>query len=433
MANMMALNTVYNHYLTTYSRGSMTKYDTHKKSELRDIYQSIVKLNKESPLYLPDTTKESRAFAVGIKEGARELHNTIAALGGIDEEELLNKKVAFSSNEDILSAQYIGSATDESLIPTYEVEVRQLASGQINLGDFLPSDEMNLPADTYSFDINVHNMNYEFQYNITAGDTNRTIQDKLVRLISGADIGINASVVTDGDLSALRLESVATGAPIGKDSLFSISDTHSSKTSGSVNYFGIGEITRPSSNAELVINGIERSASSNHFTLEKNYELTLNGISPVEGQTAVVGVKNDTESLKENVNKLIDGYNSFLNLAAKHTGEHTRGTTLLREMRGIASIYKESLNHLGLDIQEDGTFTLNPTTYTQTMNTTDPKDAFSTMRDFADSLLRKTNQISLNPMHYVEKTIVAYKNPGKNFATPYITSAYSGMMFNSYC
>lgn len=33
MANMMALNTVYNHYLTTYSRGSMTKYDTHKKSE----------------------------------------------------------------------------------------------------------------------------------------------------------------------------------------------------------------------------------------------------------------------------------------------------------------------------------------------------------------------------------------------------------------
>ena len=49
MASMMALNTVYNYYLTTYSRGPMTKYDTHKKSELRDIYNSIVKLNKESP------------------------------------------------------------------------------------------------------------------------------------------------------------------------------------------------------------------------------------------------------------------------------------------------------------------------------------------------------------------------------------------------
>ena len=57
----------------------------------------------------------------------------------------------------------------------------------------------------------------------------------------------------------------------------------------------------------------------------------------------------------------------------------------------------------------------------------------SYVKDFANSLMRKTSQISLNPMQYVNKTIVAYKNPGRNFATPYITSAYSGMMFNSYC
>lgn len=433
MANVMALNTVYNHYLTTYSRGTMTKYDTHKKSELRDIYQSIVKLNKESPLYLPDTTKESRAFAIGVKEGARELHNTIAALGGIDEEELLNKKVAFSSNEDILSAQYIGTETDESRIPTYDIEVRSLASGQINLGHFLPADEIKLPAGAYSFDISIHNMNYEFQYNITEEDTNQSIQEKLARLISGADIGINPSVVTDNGLSALRLESAATGVPIGKDSLFSVSDERSSKASGSVAYFGIGEVTRPASNSELIINGIERSSSSNHFTLEKTYELTLNGISPIEGQTASIGVKNDTDSLKENVSKLIDGYNSFLSTASSHTDERNRGTALLREMRGIASVYKDSLNHLGLSIQEDGSVSLNQEDYQKTMDITDPKEAFSTVRAFADSLLRKTNQISLNPMHYVEKTIVAYKNPGKNFATPYITSPYSGMMFNSYC
>ena len=58
---------------------------------------------------------------------------------------------------------------------------------------------------------------------------------------------------------------------------------------------------------------------------------------------------------------------------------------------------------------------------------------FQPMKNFSASLLRKANQISLNPMNYVDKTIVAYKNPGHNFATPYVTSAYSGMMFNSYC
>ena len=53
--------------------------------------------------------------------------------------------------------------------------------------------------------------------------------------------------------------------------------------------------------------------------------------------------------------------------------------------------------------------------------------------DFTHSLVRKSDQISLDPMNYVNNIVVAYKNPGKNFATPYITSAYSGMMFNSYC
>ena len=48
-------------------------------------------------------------------------------------------------------------------------------------------------------------------------------------------------------------------------------------------------------------------------------------------------------------------------------------------------------------------------------------------------LLRKSDQVALNPMDYVRKTVVAYKNPGHNYVSPYTTSAYSGMMFNSYC
>ena len=48
-------------------------------------------------------------------------------------------------------------------------------------------------------------------------------------------------------------------------------------------------------------------------------------------------------------------------------------------------------------------------------------------------LLKKSRQVSLNPMEYVEKTMVAYKNPGRSFINPYSVSAYSGMMFNGYC
>lgn len=436
MTNMIALNTVYNHYLTTYSRGSASKYDAHKRSELRNIYNSIVKLNKESPLYLLKTNRNTNAFVVGIKEGATELHNTIVSLGGMSENQLLNKKVAFSTDENIVSAQYINEKNDGDWIPSYDIEVRALASPQINLGNYLPSDSMELPAGTYSFDVNIHNMNYEFQYNITEEDTNKMIQEKLARLISGAGIGIDATVETAGDLSALRLVSSATGVPIGKDTLFSVSDTHSSKMPGSVDYFGIAEVTRPSSNALLLINGVEKSVSSNHFTLEKTYELTLNGVSPVEGQSVTVSVKNDTESLGENINKLIGGYNSFLRLASHSSGRQIKKDHLLREMKGITSVYKNGLHNAGMDIGDDGSLSLNSDAYSQSLETGDAKQTVAMIRNFADSLLRKTSQISLDPMQYVDRTMVAYKNParqGRNYATPYVTSAYSGMMFNSYC
>lgn len=435
MANMMALNNVYNHYLVTYSRGTMSKYDTHKKSELRGIYNSIVKMNKEAPLYLLNIDRPSQAFAVDIKEGARELHHTIASLGGLEDDELLNKKVASSSNENIVSAQYIGSSEDTSAVPSYDIEVKALASPQVNHGVFLPADEMKLPADTYSFDININNMSYEFQYNITDSDTNRSVQEKLSRLINRAGIGIEASVAEseDGTQTALRLSSSATGAVGGRDHIFSVSDHRSSKASGSVDYFGIGEITRPPANAEFVINGIPRSAFSNHFTVEKIYELTLNGISPTEGETATISLRNDVESLGENINQLVKGYNSFIQTAASNATEHTKGSSLVNEMRRLSYAYIDNLSQIGMKLQDDGTLTVDKSACSEAFENGDMGEPMSYVKDFANSLMRKTSQISLNPMQYVNKTIVAYKNPGRNFATPYITSAYSGMMFNSYC
>ena len=87
------LNTVYNNYLTAYSPRQLTKYDTHKKSELRSVYNSIIKLNKDAPWYLPTTSKDTQYYAVDAKENARELHNSIAQLGGLEQDGMFRKKV----------------------------------------------------------------------------------------------------------------------------------------------------------------------------------------------------------------------------------------------------------------------------------------------------------------------------------------------------
>lgn len=429
------LTNVYNFYMTTYAPKSSSPYDSHKKSELRSVYNSIVKMNKESPLCILDTSKEAQEFAVGMKENARELRNTIASLGGLDDEELLNKKVAYSSNDNIVSATYIGDAADEDSVVSYDIEVNRLASPQINIGKFLPGDEVvGLSPSTYSFDVNIDDLNYEFQFNIKAGDTNRDVQRRLGRLINNAGIGMSASVeASEDNKSYLRIESSATGTKDDSDLLFNITDHRTSKTAGAVEYFGLDYTSNTPSNASFLVNGREMTASSNHFTLEHTYELELNGVSSEEGETASVGLKTDVESLAENINTLVRGYNSFLKAVSEYKERQPKSNRLYNEMSSVARVYAKGLTSMGLNLNLDGTLEVDNDILKSAAISDDAKECFSSMKGFTNSVLRKTGQVSLNPMNYVNNIIVAYKNPGKNFASPYITSAYSGMLFNSYC
>lgn len=429
------LTNVYNFYLTTYAPKSSTPYDSHKKSELRSVYNSIVKMNKESPLFILDTSKESQRFAVGMKENARELRNTIASLGGLDEEELLNKKVAYSSNENIATASYIGSSKPEDDMPSYDVEVKRLASTQVNMGRFLADAEaIALSPDTYSFDVSIDDLNYEFQFSIKATDTNRDVQDRLSRLINNANIGMTAQVISDHNgNSSLRMESNATGLKDGKYNQFHISDKRTSKASGAVDYLGLDYIASPPSNAVFFINGEEITSTSNHYTIEHLYNLQLKGVSSEEGETASIGLKTDVESLAENVNTLVRGYNSFLQAVSEYSENHPKSSRLFNEMSSVARVYAKGLTQAGLNLNLDGTLEVDNDVLRQKAMSDDAREAFSSMKGFTNSILRKSNQVALNPMNYVNNVIVAYKNPGKNFASPYITSAYSGMMFNSYC
>lgn len=435
MAYNAALNTVYNHYLTTYAPKGTSQYDTHKKSELRNIYNSIVKLNKESPLYLMDTSRSTREFAVGLKENARLLRNTIASLGGLDEAEMFNKKAAYSSNEDLVSASFIGEAPADGSIPSFNIEVTALASNQVNLGSFLPSDEkIALSPDAYSFDITINDLSYEFQYSIRDGETNRDLQERLSRLITNADIGVMADVLEDekGN-SSLRLTSASSGLKDQQDYIFHVSDDKTSKKAGTVDYLGLAFMSRLPSNAEFTLNGEPRSASSNHFTIDKNFELTLNRISQTEGESAEIGLKTDLDSLTENISNLVSGYNSFIKAASEYLDLHPKSRKLLNEMERMSRFYQPQLEQLGFEFGNDGQLSLNDASFKHSILNDEGHQQMSSIRDFTNSVLRKTNQISLNPMEYVDKTIVAYKNPGHNFVTPYVTSNYSGMLFNSYC
>lgn len=433
--NIGAMNTVYNHYLTSYAPKGTTPFDTHKKSELRSLYNSIIKLNKESPLFMLDTSKDAQQFAVSLKEDARELRNNIASLGGLDEQKLLNKKKAYSSNEGIATVTFIGELSPDSPLPSLSLEVTHLATPQVNTGNPLPGDiKVSLPSAAYSFDISIKDLNYEFQFNINEDDTHKDIQDRLAKLITNADIGIKATTIQDDENNtALQLESLTTGISLEKSMIFAVSDEKTTKLSGVVDYLGIGEISREPTNADFLINGTPHSSTSNCFAVEKAFEITLKGISSTEGEATNIGIKTDTESMSENIFHLVDSYNTFMKAANDYHDKEPNADKLINEMQHISSYYKNDLHSLGLSLDDYGSIEVDSNRLTDSFDEEDGNEKLSSLRHFTNSVLRKTEQISINPMNYVNKTIVAYKNPGKNFASPYITSAYSGMMFNSYC
>jgi flagellar hook-associated protein 2 len=444
MAYSYALNTVYNHYLQTYSHIRPSRYDAHNKNELRNVYRSILDISRKSPLFLVEESKETLSSAVSLKENAIELKNSITALGGLHEGEILGRKAAFSSDPATVSVNYVGDGNKPDTTAEFEIYVNRLATAQVNAGKALPAgDTPGLPLGSYSFDVAVAGSSYEFQFSVNEDETNRDVQDRLARLFGNADLGITAEVTEDEEgQSTLSLRSNNTGLPALREYRFLVSDENSSMTAGAVAYFGLGEVTQEAGNAEFTLNGDVRNAHSNRFTIEKTYEVTLLGTNSAGDPPITVGQKTDVESISDNISSLINSYNEFVRATGELQDERFQNRQLLGDMRRIALQYQYDMADLGLLVEEDGSLLMTNGDLIRTaieqedevqVENTTAHSGLAAIKGFASDVMRKANQIAINPMEYVSKKIVAYKNPGRSFSSPYITSIYSGMMFNSFC
>jgi flagellar hook-associated protein 2 len=101
-------------------------------------------------------------------------------------------------------------------------------------------------------------------------------------------------------------------------------------------------------------------------------------------------------------------------------------------MATVSRGQQSSLENIGLVVHDDATISIDRSVLADAVTEERSGDTFQTLSRFRDALGDKAQSVSINPMNYVNKIIVAYKNPGHNFATPYISSIYSGMMLDNY-
>lgn len=425
---MASIDSVYNYYLTTYGKtNTSSRYESHKKSELRDIYNRIVKSNKEEPLYKINMNDDVEKYVIDLKEEARNAKNVTTALLGEGKglEGVFDQKVATSSNEDKVSVEYIGD-NQESADESFEIGVRKLATPQVTMGNFLRSSGKNFEAGNFSFDLDTPENSYEFQFEIDGSETNIDIQNKIARLMNRSEIGINADVIERNDgTSAIKVTSKQTGLADGEDFLFKM---QSGSSWNEVHALGLDNITEPAGSAVFTLNGKEHKALSNTFTINNAFEVSLKGTT-TEGSGARIGFKANVDSIGDSIERLTDAYNSILKLGDKYSSSNGYNR-LSNEITGIWHTMGEGLTGVGVEENEDGTLKINREKLGESVTGDGKETAFKTLNSFRNAVSMEAEKISMNPMKYVDKLVVEYKNPGRTFAAPYAASLYAGLMIN---
>lgn len=421
---------VYSNYIAEYGMRPYSKHSTHKKSELKSVYNNIVKLNKSSPFYKLDVSDSAQTRAIDIKENARSLAEITEALTDVQTGGMTFRSLAESDNEAVASAEYIGDNTAAGTTHSFDISVDQLAEPQVNTGTFLNNRSRALSSGTYVFDVNISSITYELQFNVKDDENTIDIQNKLARLINKSQIGLTAGVVNNNQgQSALQLTSNMTGVG-SKPVIFTVTEDNSSASSGAVEALGLNNTTQYPANAVFKLNGEPRISSSNVFTVDKDYEVTLNGVSR-DNDKAVISLHQDMNSLADSLRELVGSYNKLTSLISEGTSAGSR--RIYGDFRAIAAKYNDELNANGLTLQENGQIDIDEDTLRQNSSDGSMPDKLSQINGFKNALYKKASAVMLNPMEYINKNIISYKNPARPSADPYTTSIYTGMMFNGYC
>lgn len=435
----MARIDAYAYYLSTYSNIRPTRFDSHKRTDLRKIYNQMVKTNTESPLYKLSNDDEVAKYAIDIKENAKQIQNVVQSLSdsyGVFQDSF-RKKVAVSSDEASVGVKYIGDGSEGDSMPGFNIEVKQLSTPQINRGNYLKRDALSFTPGQYSFDMSINSTTYEFQFHVKESETNLDVLKKLAGLVNRSNLGLHATLrkgaseSEEKDSSALVLTSRQTGRADG-NIIFEINPGTDAESIRAMDLLGIHHVFKEPENATFLFDGEQFNSVSNTFSIGDTFELSLNAVSP-EGKPAAISFKTDVDAVADNVMSLINAFNSILDIAKNTSAEATGDTNkLLTEMSSISRSRRESLGAIGLEVAEDGTISINKEVLEVAIQPDQADTTFARLSAFKNAIGAKADEVAINPMNYVNKVVVNYKNPGRTFTAPYFSSVYSGMLLDKY-
>lgn len=349
---------------------------------------------------------------------------------------------AVSSNSDVISATYaddVGKYSSEALAakrdPSYKaadpvafgIKVEQLATAQVNKSEALDAKGMVLEANqTYRFEISDGTKTTSFAFVAEEGDTNESIQKKMAAAINDKDIGVKASVSTNGNgKTSLTLESRTTGVKDGEENAFEIRDVSGYDA---VSKLGADNISQKAQNAVFYVGEIDtaRSTSDEVFFKEDPQRLTsTSNTVNVNGRTDVtlkkttddfvtVDYTKDSKSSINAVRDLVNGFNSLMDVATSGTST-VYSNRLATQLSGAAKTYEKALASIGITKNADGYLEIDEKTMEKaaadgSLEKFFQSESGSTNYGFAHNLGNIAKSVSNDPIKYVDKTEVEATN-----------------------
>ncbi|MGB4661859.1 MAG: flagellar filament capping protein FliD [Mobilitalea sp.] len=413
----------YNYMLEAFPSKREVKYPAHKRSELRKVYSTIVNLGKSSPLYKINLSKENQTYAIGVKETALALKSIINEMTNPDYSGFASKAVSIS-DEQVISANLVSDDT-EKLPDNIEFLIHNLATTQTNRSKDLFSVSHALEPGEYNFSATIKDQIYQFTYNQPERETNQEVQEDITDFLNQYVPGITASVQAGTKPQYYNIEVISDTTGVNGSKNFSFQDMEEDGR-GLIDFLGLDRTEIYPMNSKFELNGVSKQTANNSFTLENTLKIILKQTSDTPVSISIVS---DSDKILNAVDSVLDTYNDFIRLAenrTQETSEHFRATRLISEMKNLENVYAEEMEACGLNVSEDGRLSIDESLAVQAAQDGGMESLFTRENGFIARLLGKAESIAINPMEYLDKTIVTYPNP-------YITSSYSGLFFSSYC
>ncbi len=419
---------IYNYLIPTFEPKYTTKY-AHKSSELRSVVKSIRSQTQSSPVYLLNFTNKKQSYVLGVKEASMKLEESLNVLTDDSESALFSQKKAHSSDPEQVSAELL-DAENEQLPSAFSIRVKQLANAQVNEGKVFYDTGKGLDAGSYQFKVTVNDVGYDFQYNIRKDANHREVIEGLAGFITKAKIGLLAEPYSSAEGKiGMRIESLTLGTSNGYDS-FSLEDKTTDRR-GIVSYYGLDRVAVKPKNAVFELNGTEKSSTANEFTLGNAVKVTLHKASEEE---ASVDYRPNSALILEGVRDFVSNYNELIGHSIAYARETDVPSKLLREMNGLMEPYKNELESYGMTFDEDGFLGIDESLAADAVESGEMQDMFRADSPMVLRLKAKSVAVKINPMEYIDKRVVSYPDtskPPRGYS--YISSLYSGLLFNSYC